>query len=90
MRDVFILFRQSPILSGRISYLIRPLIYVEEREIKGFVKSYGLKTVPSPCMVNGVTKRQYIKELLLQMSKDNREIKSNIFGAVKRSGIDAW
>ena len=82
----------SPVthLERKDLYLIRPLIYTEEREIKGFVKSYGLQTVPSPCTVNGATKRQYIKELLLQMSKDNREIKSNIFGAVKRSGIDAW
>jgi tRNA(Ile)-lysidine synthase TilS/MesJ len=71
-------------------YLIRPMIFTEEKDIKGFVKSYQLQTVPSPCHVDGETKRQDIKNLLIEMSKENRNIKSNIFGAIKRSGIDDW
>jgi tRNA 2-thiocytidine biosynthesis protein TtcA len=71
-------------------YLIRPLIYSEESDIKGFVKANNLKIVPSPCHMNGRTKRQYIKELLAGLSKENRDIKSSIFGAVRRSQIDGW
>lgn len=82
----------SPVtfLERKQLHLIRPLIYTTEREIKAFVKSYGLQTVPSPCHVDGKTKRQFIKDLLMQLSKDNRSVKSNIFGAIKRSGIDEW
>ena len=82
----------SPVthLDRKDIYVIRPLIYTEEKDVKGFVKSQGLTVVPSPCHVNGRTKRQYIKELLTGLSKENREVKSNIFGAIKRSGIDGW
>lgn len=71
-------------------YVIRPLIYVEEKQIRAFIKANNIQIVPNPCTANGHTKRQYIKELLADMSSDNREIKNNIFGAIKRSGIDGW
>ena len=82
----------SPVtyLKRKELHLIRPLIYTEEKDIKAFVKSYGLNIVPSPCNANGRTKRQYIKEFLQTLSRDNHDIKNNIFGAMKRSHIDEW
>lgn len=71
-------------------YVIRPLIYVEEKQIKAFIRENNLQTVLNPCLVNGHTKRQFIKELLKDLSGENREIKNNIFGAIKRSGMDGW
>ncbi len=71
-------------------YLIRPLIYTEEKQIKAVVKYESLPIVKSPCHVDGKTKRQYIKDLILELQKDNREIKSNLFGAIKRAEIDGW
>ncbi len=80
----------SPVtyLERKALYLIRPLIYTEEKEIKGFVKARGLAIVPSPCPANGKTKREDIKSLLTEMSKGKKDIKNNIFGAIRRSGID--
>lgn len=82
----------SPVtyLDRKSLYLIRPLIYTEEKEIKGFVKACNLQIVPSPCHVNGKTRRQYIKELILDLTKETRDVKSNIFGAIRRSGIEGW
>jgi len=82
----------SPVtyLERKDLYLIRPLVYTEEKEVKAFIKHYGIQTVPSPCHVNGKTKRQYIKELLMEMGKETRDIKSNLFGAIRRAGIDGW
>jgi len=71
-------------------YLIRPLIYIEEKEIKGFVNKAGLTVVPNPCPNNGFSKRQYVKELIRTLNMDNKNIKSNLFGAIKRSGIEGW
>lgn len=70
--------------------IIRPLIYTQEKDIRKFVKSYGISPIKSPCHIDGTTKRQDIKDLLSNISKDNREVKSNIFGAIQRSGIDGW
>ena len=82
----------SPVtyLDRKDIFVVRPLIYVEEKQIKAFVKNGNLKTVQNPCQANGKTKRQYIKELLLDLSRENREIKNNIFGAIRRSGQDGW
>ena len=82
----------SPVtyLKRKDLYLIRPLIYAEEKEIRAYVKESGLKVVPSPCYVNGKTTRQYIKDLLREMAKTNKDVKRNIFGSIQRSGIDGW
>lgn len=70
--------------------VIRPFIYVEEKQIKAFIRDRNLQIVQNPCTANGHTKRQFIKELLRDLQVDNREIKNNIFGAIKRSGLDGW
>ncbi|ALX09857.1 PP-loop family protein [Acetivibrio thermocellus AD2] len=103
MDDVIETFLLSLFYEGRIHtfspvtyldrkglYLIRPLIYTEEKLVKQFVKANNIITVANPCPANGYTKRQYIKDLLAELRKENRQIKSNIFGAIKRSGIDNW
>lgn len=71
-------------------HVIRPLVYVEEKQIKALVRERNLQIVQNPCKANGRTKRQYFKQLLLDMSKDNREVKSNLFGAILRSGLEGW
>lgn len=101
--DVIETFMLSTLYEGRLHtfspvtylerkglYLIRPLIYTEEKEIRGFIKANNIIPIKNPCTVNGKTKRQYIKELLHTMAGENREIKNNIFGAIKRAGIDGW
>jgi len=70
--------------------VIRPLIYVEEKQIKAFIKDQNLQVVQNPCTANGNTKREYIKDLIVHLSADNRDVKNTIFGAIKRSGLDGW
>lgn len=82
----------SPVtyLERKNIHLIRPLIYTEEKDIKGFIKKYNIPIVKNPCPANGKTKRQYIKNLISDLFHENHNIKNNIFGALKRSGIDGW
>jgi tRNA(Ile)-lysidine synthase TilS/MesJ len=82
----------SPVtyLDRKDLYLIRPLIYTEEKQIKSIVKAEDIPIVKSPCHIDGKTKRQFIKDLILDLQKDNREVKSNLFGAIKRAEIDGW
>jgi len=70
--------------------MIRPLIYVWEKEIKGFVRSEGIEIVQNSCPANGLTARQDMKEMLIKLSLENRDLKACIAGAIKRSGIDGW
>ena len=171
----------SPVtyLSRKDIFVIRPLIYSEAKDIRGFIKSLDIKTVPSLCYINNIsangadsgagssadsgadsgaassadsgtdsitdsgansstdsitdsgadtitvnvtddvtddvtdsvmnnisdivvkgniadsaksiaTKRDFIRSCLLELQKDVPMVKYNIFGAIKRSGINGW
>lgn len=82
----------SPVtwLDRKELFVIRPLVYIEERDIKGFIRQNAVKTFPRQCSIGEETARNRMKELLDLMVKENSSIKDNIFGAIKRSGIDYW
>lgn len=67
--------------------LIRPLVYVPEPEIKRAVKRHNIPVVFNPCPANGETKRQYIKNLLLDISKDVPNVQEQILGALKKTHV---
>ena len=71
-------------------HIIRPLIYVPEKDIRGFVKKQELPVVKSPCPVDGATKREETKQLLYSLQKDIPRIQEHLFGAVQRSHILGW
>jgi tRNA(Ile)-lysidine synthase TilS/MesJ len=69
---------------------IRPMIYVREKELTGFIKKAELPVVKSTCPADKNTRREDMKKLILQLEKDNRDIKSKIFGAISRGGLDGF
>ncbi len=70
--------------------LIRPLIYTEEKEIKRFIKKEGIEPMKKACPMDGVSKREEMKDLINSFSKEIPQIKANLLGAIRRSGIDGW
>lgn len=98
MDDVMETFMMSLIYEGRVHtflpvtylshkdiYVIRPMIYTPESEIKHLVKKYGIEIVKNNCPANGETKRQYVKELISGITKENKGVRESIFGAIMRS-----
>lgn len=98
MDDVIETFMMSLIFEGRVHtflpvtylsrkdlYVIRPMIYTPESEIKQLIEKYNIQIVKNNCPANGETKRQYVKDLLNNLSKENTGVKESIFGAIKRS-----
>lgn len=69
---------------------IRPLLYVQEREVRGAVRRLDLPVVKNPCPANGTTKREETKELLLQLEKQFPQLKKKIFGAIQRYPLYGW
>lgn len=69
--------------------LIRPLIYVEENDIKNYADRNSLPVVKSTCAADGNTKRQYIKDLISDIDKDAPDIKKRLFTAMRNS-VDGW
>ena len=70
--------------------LFRSLIYMREAEVIGFVNKYQVPVVKSPCPADGHTTREYIKELLQQIHRENPGVKDRIFTAIQRGNMEGW
>lgn len=69
--------------------VIRPLIYMKEADVKGFVNKEKLPVVKSPCPADGHTKREYIKNMLRDINHDAPGVKDRMFTAIQRcDGLD--
>lgn len=62
--------------------LIRPLIYIEEYDIKSTVARLGLPIVNNPCPMNHESKREYMKNLIKDICNDIPFAKQRILGAI--------
>ena len=82
----------SPVtyLDRRDITLIRPMIYTEEKLVRACVKTLGLEPINSGCPADGNTKRHKVKDLIYELSRENRHLKANLFGAIQRSNINGW
>lgn len=69
--------------------LIRPLILVDEKDTKRFVKKNNKSTMKKVCPMDGVSKRESMKEQIFLWQKDIPMIRANLFGAISRN-IDGW
>ena len=67
--------------------VIRPLIYMKEADVIGFVRKYEVPVVKSPCPADGHTKREYVKQLLKQLNTENPGVKQRMFTAIQ-NGCD--
>ena len=70
--------------------LIRPLVFAPEKDIKKFIKKNNIDIMPKTCPMDGYSKREDIKKLIHDLSIDIPVLKSNLFGAIKRSNINGW
>ena len=65
--------------------LIRPLIYTPEKDTKRFVKKNNLTIMPKVCPMDGTSKRESMKEMIITLQKDIPMIRANLFGTIQRN-----
>lgn len=70
--------------------VIRPLLYVDEADVIGFVNKHQVPVVKSPCPVDGYTKREYVKELLRKLNLENPGVKGRMFTAIQNGNLKGW
>lgn len=70
--------------------VIRPLMYVKEADVIGFKNKYELPVVKNPCKIDGLTKRQYAKDLIAQLNRDHPGAKDRMFRAILNGNIKGW
>lgn len=69
--------------------VIRPLIYMKEADVIGFIHKYDVPVVKSPCPADGHTKREYAKTLLQDINRETPGAKERMFTAIQ-SSMDKW
>ena len=100
--DVVETFLLSLLFEGRVSCftpvtyldrmgvtLLRPFIYIEEKNIKAYVKKAELPIVKNTCPADGNTKREYVKNLLRQLDKEHPGARQRLFTAMCNSA-EGW
>lgn len=93
--DIVVTMLMSLIFEGRfhtfrpVTYLdrmdmtvIRPLMYLQEADVIGFVHKNQLPVAKSACPADGYTKRKYAEDLLKRLNQENPGVKERMFTAV--------
>lgn len=70
--------------------VIRPMMYAPEKGVANFVINQGIKVVKNTCPVDGSTKREYAKQLMEQINRDNPGTKDRIMHAVVNGRFEDW
>lgn len=83
-------FAPKSYLSRKDLWMIRPMVFAPESDVRRAANRAGLEVVKSACPADGHTKREEMKEFLAQCEKNNKGFTDRIFGALRRSGVDGW
>ena len=70
--------------------VIRPLMYMHEADVIGFVNKYDVPVVKSPCPADGFTKREYVKELIQSINLETPGVKNRMFTAIENGNMKGW
>ena len=96
-------FMMSLLFEGRISCFqpvtdldrtgiiqIRPMLYIHEKTIDGFITKNNYPVIENRCPVDKTTKREETKQLIFELSAQYPDLKERIFGAMQRLPLPEW
>lgn len=70
------------ILNGKFN-IIRPLAYIEEKQLISYAKKYRLPLFKSHCTIGDNKRRKYVQNLVESLSKEIPNLKNNIFASFR-------
>lgn len=81
----------SPVtyLSRKDIHVIRPMIYVAEGDIKGYLTRAQLPVVHNMCPMDGKSKRQEMKDFINNCKRKDKFFKTKILHAIQ-TGLPDW
>lgn len=83
-------FAPKSYLSKRDLWMIRPMVFAPERDVRKAAERNALPIVKSKCPADGTTSRQKMKEFLREREKEDDGFKFRLFGAMRRADLDGW
>ena len=70
--------------------IIRPMMYLTESEVKGYAAKEGLPVTRNPCPADKKTRREYCKQLMKQIGRENRDAIDHMFSALESGNLPDW
>ena len=83
-------FAPKSYLDRREVTLIRPMVFLKEREIAAMQRREGLPVVASRCPVDGCTNRQQTKELIASLTAQYGDVAEKLTQAMRKAGLNKW
>ncbi len=83
-------FSPKSYLSNSKLWLIRPMLYATEKDVKYFSGKRALPVVTSLCPEDHATEREKMKNLLAELEKNNKGLRHRIFNAMCKNEIDGF
>jgi len=80
-REISTMMPNQSIFGGKL-HIIRPLAYLREALVKKYSRERQFSVLKNDCPTSRMSKRIYIKRLLDNLEKDNKEIRDNIYKAM--------
>lgn len=69
--------------------LIRPFVYLPEKDTKRYIKQNNIEVMKKACPMDGISKREDMKNQIFMWQKNIPMIRANLFGAIQRN-LDEW
>ena len=70
--------------------VIRPLIYLPEKQVRTFTAKESLPVVKSACPADGNTQRTEMNNLINTLDRESPGLRHRIFGAIQRADVDGF
>lgn len=78
-------FHPNTYLSRKQITVIRPMVYVPEKHVIHMVKTLSLPVVKNPCLADGNSKREEIKQLIATLCKTYPHLKDYMLSALQNT-----
>ena len=80
-REISTMVPNQTIFGGKL-HIIRPLAYLSEELVKKYSRERQFPAVKNECPTSENSRRIYIKKLLNELERENKDIRHNIFQAM--------
>lgn len=80
-REISTMMPNQRIFGGKL-HIIRPLAYLREELVKKYSRERQFPAVKNLCPTSENSRRIYVKKLLNEMERENKDIRDNIFKAM--------
>ncbi|HBK60673.1 MAG TPA: tRNA 2-thiocytidine(32) synthetase TtcA [Firmicutes bacterium] len=71
--------------------VIRPMMYLSEKDVIKAVKRAGIEAIPTCCPYSGQTTRARVKRLLLELTRENKMVRANLMASMRDGDdVELW